>query len=184
MPTQKVTKDEIVLKSITVFRQSGYYRTNMRDLAKFCGLTKGAFYHYFSSKEDVMRNSLEMTSLWFKKNIFSIGYNNNIPEEKRLELMLNLYLKTFTQEPGGCFFANTILETTQVEDTFKGIMIDFFDSWEKSLQHIFSHKYENKIAKEKSIQVITNLEGAIILMVLKSNGDYLKDAIKRSIRLY
>lgn len=80
--------------------------------------------------------------------------------------------------------ANTILETTQVEDTFKDLMIDFFDAWEEALQNIFISKYSKKIAKEKSIQVITYLEGAIILMQLKSNSKYLEDAVQRCLKLY
>ncbi len=184
MPIQKFTKEEIILNSITVFRQSGYYRTNMSDLAKFCGLTKGAFYHHFSSKEEVMRTALIMTSKWFKENIFSIGYDKEIPKEQRLALMLEKYYETFTQETGGCFFANTILETTQVEDTFKDIIMDFFESWERSLEHIFITKYPEKIGKEKSVEVITQIEGSIIFMLLRSDVKYLRNAIDRCINLY
>lgn len=184
MPIQKISKEEIVRKCITVFRQRGYYRTNMSDLAKFCGLTKGALYHHFSSKEEVMKSTLEMTSEWFKKHIFSIGYNADVPDDKKLELLLDVYLKTFMHEEGGCFMANTILETSQVEDTFKEIMTDFFAAWEEALCHIFKVKYPEEEAREKSVQTIANLEGAIILMQLKSDETYLKNAVKRCVSLY
>lgn len=184
MPKQKTSKEEIIRQSITVFRQRGYYRTNMSDIAKFCGLTKGALYHHFGSKEEVMQSTLEMTSAWFKKYIFATAYTPDIAPDNRLQAMLDIYYKTFTQEEGGCFFANTILETSQVEDTFKEVMVDFFDTWEVALTAIFQQKYAADVAKEKSVQVITTLEGAIILMQLKADHTYLQEAIKRCIALY
>lgn len=184
MPIQKLTKEEIILRSITVFRQKGYYRTNMSDLAKFCGLTKGAFYHHFANKEEVMKKSLEMTSNWFNENVFSIGYDDNIPNHEKLGKMLDVYQKVFLQEQGGCIFGNTVLETIMVEDTFKQSSKDFFDAWEKSLMNIFNAKYSNKIAKEKSTQVIANLQGAIILMILNTQSQYLKDAVHKNKELY
>lgn len=184
MPIQKTSREEIIQKSISVFRQRGYYRTNMSDLARHCGLTKGAFYHHFQNKEQVMRVSLEMTSGYFKKWIFSTAYDKGIAEEDRLKTMLERYLKTFLNEKGGCFMANTILETSQVEDTFKDVMLDFFDAWEKALVEIFKTKYEEEAAAQKAIQVITDLEGAIILMQLRDNPKFLKDAVKKCTGYY
>ena len=162
MPIQKLSKEEIIRKCITIFRQKGYYRTNISDLANFCALTKGALYHHFANKEEIMRASLEMTSLWFKKNIFSIAYDAKAADNKKLELLLKMYFKTFTQEKGGCFFANTILETTQVEDTFKDIMLDFFNAWEEALLTIFKSKYTTKthlhvlfITRKKDYMVVS-----------------------------
>lgn len=184
MPIQKLTKEEIIKKSITVFREMGYYRTSMSDLATFCGLTKGAFYHHFKNKEEVMIKSLEMTSNWFKKNVFSIAYNEAIPNDDKLENMLDLYQKILFHEKGGCIFGNTILETMMVESTFKESAQDFFFVWKESLIEIFKNKYPTTTAQEKSTQVITNLQGAIILMILNDEPQYLKDAIVRSKALY
>ena len=61
MPLHKKSPEEIIKQSILVFRTNGYYRTTMNDLAKATGLTKGAFYHHFSNKEDVMKKSLQTT---------------------------------------------------------------------------------------------------------------------------
>ena len=46
MPLHKTTPAEIIKNSIKVFRKKGYYRTNMNDLAKETGLTKGIFYNH------------------------------------------------------------------------------------------------------------------------------------------
>ena len=54
MALQKITKEEIIRIGIDLFRKQGYNRTSMNDLALACGLQKGSFYHYFSSKEALM----------------------------------------------------------------------------------------------------------------------------------
>jgi AcrR family transcriptional regulator len=78
MPLYKTTPEDIINKSIFVFRTNGYYRTTMNDLAQATGLTKGAFYHHFTNKEDVMKKSLEANSLWFENKIFSIAYDDTL----------------------------------------------------------------------------------------------------------
>ena len=184
MPTQKITREEMMFKSISVFRQKGYYRTNMSDLAKTCGLTKGAFYHHFSSKAEVMQNALLATASWFNEYVFAIAYNPDLDGKTKLLKMSEITLKAFTRERGGCFFANTILETAHVEDTFKPIIIDYFQQWQLALEHIFQSKYSSTKATTISTQIISDIEGSIILMQLHDDVNYLQNAIDRCLKLY
>jgi len=38
-----------------VFSEKGYYRTNMEDVAKRLGVSRGALYLYFRNKEDLLK---------------------------------------------------------------------------------------------------------------------------------
>ena len=67
MPIQKITREEILLKTLEVFRQQGYYNTSMSDLATACDLNKSTFYHYFDSKEALMKVLLEETRIYLNK---------------------------------------------------------------------------------------------------------------------
>lgn len=183
MPLHKTSPEEIIKQSILVFRTNGYYRTTMNDLAKATGLTKGAFYHHFSSKEDVMKKSLQATSFWFERKIFRIAYNDKLSSKKRLVEMADVLFDAFTQSKGGCFFANTILETAHVEDTFLVEISHFFDLFEKALEHIFKEKYSKKELVNLTQQVIADIEGTIILMQLRKDPTLLKNALNRVINL-
>jgi AcrR family transcriptional regulator len=44
---------EILMGAARAFARSGYYATNMEQIASECGLAKGHIYHYFPSKEDI-----------------------------------------------------------------------------------------------------------------------------------
>ena len=183
MPLQKITKEEIIQNSIDVFRQKGYYRTSMADLAKQSGVTKGAFYHHFKNKEEVMLKSLEVSSEWFKKKVFYIAYDETLTGKVRLKKLLDGAFQAFYTGAGGCFFSNTILETAHVEDTFKLAIVAFFENWEKALTHILTDKYTTEKAKILGQQIIVDIEGSIILMQLHNNVAYLKKAMERAMEM-
>lgn len=55
----KSTKENILMSSFRLFLQKGYKNTTMSQLVKVSGVSKGAFYHYFSSKEELFDHALE-----------------------------------------------------------------------------------------------------------------------------
>lgn len=181
MPLQKTTPEEIIKKSINVFRAKGYYRTTMNDLAAGAGLTKGIFYHHFSGKEDVMKRALEATRLWFDKKIFSIAYDESMTKRERINHMAATIFKAFTENPGGCYFANTILETVHVEDTFVAEIDSFFEAWKKALLFLYEDKYAGEELIEVTQQIIADVEGSIVMMQLKKDPDLLQKALNRGV---
>ena len=184
MPTQKITKQNLIQNSIRTFREKGYYRTSMSDLALASGLTKGAFYHHFKNKEEVMTSCLLSTFHFFKDQVFSIAYEEELKISERLDKMAQVIFNIFSKEVGGCYFANTILETAHVEDVFNDIIKKFFSMWEKAMIYLFSTKYPLDKARELSIQSIVDIEGSIILMQLHNDTLYLKNSLNRIVNLY
>ncbi len=52
-------KDEIVNKSFFLFLNKGYKACSLRDLESATRLTKGAFYYYFRSKEEILKAGID-----------------------------------------------------------------------------------------------------------------------------
>lgn len=181
MPLQKVSRADILKSSIRIFRQRGYYRTSMTDLADALGLTKGAFYHHFKDKKTVMKEALQMSASWFDRKVFAIAYQEGLSDQEKLTQISVVTYKAFVDQPGGCFFANTILETAHVEDTFRPEIMAFFKAWEKALLHIFSGNVTPENLNEQVEQIMAEVEGSIILMQLHQNPAYLKKALDRSL---
>lgn len=48
------TKELLVATALRLFDKNGYPRTSVEDIVDGAGLTKGAFYHHFDSKEEVL----------------------------------------------------------------------------------------------------------------------------------
>jgi TetR/AcrR family transcriptional repressor of nem operon len=180
MPLQKTTKGELVRTCIRVFRQQGYYRTTMADLAKASGLTKGVFYHHFASKEELMLTALARTSDFFAETVFKVAYDAQVPAEQRLAQLMAAALKAFSYEQGGCIFANTVLETAHVEDTFLDPIKSFFADWQQALQTIFASRHGAARATQLATQVIADVEGSLLLMQLYKDPAYLTSALARA----
>jgi AcrR family transcriptional regulator len=86
------TKDSILRQALGLFQEQGFEAVTMRDLAKACGLSLGAFYYHFASKEEIVlelfktsfdghfhrtqkhletsRPSLELTMAWICRDRF------------------------------------------------------------------------------------------------------------------
>lgn len=47
-------KDKITEQSIRLFEKKGFSETSIQDIVECLGVTKGTFYYYFSSKEELL----------------------------------------------------------------------------------------------------------------------------------
>jgi AcrR family transcriptional regulator len=45
----------LLQSALELFGANGFHATSVQEIVKAAGLTKGAFYHHFASKEDVLR---------------------------------------------------------------------------------------------------------------------------------
>ena len=54
-----VRKTEIIDTAQNLFLQKGYLDTSVRDIVNKVGIAKGTFYHYFSSKEQLMKEMVD-----------------------------------------------------------------------------------------------------------------------------
>lgn len=59
----KKANDRIVGASLEVFTKKGYHDTTMDDIGKDWGVSKGALYLYFKSKEELYRAILVYSKL-------------------------------------------------------------------------------------------------------------------------
>ena len=184
MPIYKTSKEEILEKAAMVFREKGYHHTSIQNLADACGLEKPHFYYYFKKgKPQLMEEVLKYMDGLMEKYVCELAYDEEHPPEKRLQKMLNRMNKFYLNGPGGCIFANTILETANVNDKFKPIIKVTFDKWAKALQFVLESKYEAEKAKKLAFSIIQDMEGGLMMYQLYTDEQFMKMAEKRSIAL-
>lgn len=68
MPTSrdeksKQKKKTICEKSIDLFKTKGYNRTSISDISKATGMSVGSIYHFFGSKEGILRFSIDLADV-------------------------------------------------------------------------------------------------------------------------
>src|SRR5690625_5158583 len=50
----KQTKENIIDTAVQLFREKGFEKTSMQDIASALGISKGGIYHHFKSKKDII----------------------------------------------------------------------------------------------------------------------------------
>ncbi len=180
MPVQKVTKEEILLKSSDVFRLKGYHNTSMQDIANNCGLLKGSLYHYFSGKEMLMKDLLVWIHNYLKEKVFPIAYDAALSPEERMEKLLKKMGRLLLEKEGGCLIGNTTLETVGVIPGFHDILKLIMNDWTNALQNIFMCRKDPETAFRMAQQTIMEFEGAAMFAKLYSTKEYLHHAFLRT----
>jgi TetR/AcrR family transcriptional regulator, transcriptional repressor for nem operon len=181
MPIKKITKDQILDIALDVFRKNGYHHTAMSDLATACGLQKGSFYHYFTSKETLMQAVLEKTLAQLQAEVFPLAYKEGLPARTRMEQLIKKFSEVMLLHDGGCIAGNLTLETAGNIALFKQTLRQIFDTWTAALKHIFEDKFSPEMSHRLAEQAVMEFEGAAMLHKIYTDGRFYRDCYQRII---
>jgi TetR/AcrR family transcriptional repressor of nem operon len=79
---------------------TGYTEMSIQDIITELGISKGAFYHYFTSKSDLLEALLERTSEQGMQVIVPIAYDANLSSLVKLEKLIQVGMQwKSTQKP-------------------------------------------------------------------------------------
>jgi AcrR family transcriptional regulator len=166
------TKSYIVKTAFKMFLTNGYKATSMSTLVRESNLSKGAFYHYFKSKEDLYHAVIDTYFLSFKKNA-------------DLDNIKNLSLAEFTVSIKG-FMNYLIPEISSITDRgMSAYFAMFFEAYSEypafnvEIRRFYSNfkfHLKEKIITEKSlnedlaeieaVKLIAHIEGLFFWIAL------------------
>ncbi len=94
MKNHNLKKNELIELSEALFMEKGYEATSIEDMLKASGLSKGGFYHYFKSKDEVLVESMRRLAEDMLQELQPIAEAEGVPAldklnrfmEKKLEL--------------------------------------------------------------------------------------------------
>jgi AcrR family transcriptional regulator len=174
MPIQKVDRKSILKSALIVFKEKGYHKTSMADLAQACGLMKGSIYHYFPSKQALMEEILNTLKGYYSEKVFSIAYNDHHTPAERVRELAKESEEIFVEEKGGCFMVSIGLETIHVVEEFTAIIKEFFDEWIATMQYLYACYLTEEEAKIQAELTVAEVEGSVMLMQIMGDQQYLK----------
>ena len=84
----EITVEKILDVAQRLFLEKGYDNTTIQDIVnELGGLTKGAIYHHFKSKEDILDAMIERMSRQLIKKATDIFNQKGIPVLQRLTMI-------------------------------------------------------------------------------------------------
>jgi len=91
-----VARERLLESAKRLFSQKGYYATSVEDIVESVGLSKGAFYFYFKSKEELFKSLVEEMHLNIVKRLESF-LERDLPLEDALIEHAKVFLEDIYQ---------------------------------------------------------------------------------------
>ncbi len=89
------TKELIIQKSFILFLQKGYKEVSLNEILTNCGISKGAFYHHYKSKDELYTEVLNRFFFsYFNKQ--DVDYSNATLQFK-IKYFINTFLEPYTE---------------------------------------------------------------------------------------
>ena len=90
-------RKQILDSALQIFVKKGYSDTRMDDIVKISGMSKGAIYHHYRSKNDLFLDLIDFWEEFYFPNIFDKKYENKTASGKLREIVKDIVL-TFKEK--------------------------------------------------------------------------------------
>jgi AcrR family transcriptional regulator len=134
-------KSRILDAANKVFAEKGYHEATMDDIAKRLGVSKGAIYLYFSSKEDLFEAMCKTAPQAFKEILFSSFGDETNPIQSATQFFDKM-LKLSASNPGLSF---EILAEASRNPSLKRILKQNHEEYERVLTSFLAEGRKRKI---------------------------------------
>jgi AcrR family transcriptional regulator len=134
-------KNRILEAANKVFAEKGYHEATMDDIAKRLGVSKGAIYLYFSSKEDLFEAMCKTAPQAFKEILLSSFGNEANPIQSATQFFDKM-LKLSASNPGLSF---EILSEASRNSSLRRILKQNHEEYERVLTGFLDEGRKRKI---------------------------------------
>ena len=171
---QEDKKNAILMAAVKVLTTKGYYSSTMDDIVEEADISKGAIYHYFSSKKDVYLAVIDMWENQTQKLLAPAADQSS--SAKAIKELFNLLAKQLKID--GSFFncLPTLWAIARHDDDFKKKMQKVYNRFQKFIELIILKGIESKEfvnlrpnnAQTSALSLILNFEGIFWFNIFSS----------------
>lgn len=92
------SKNKVLDAARLLFAQKGYEETTMQDIMAESGLSKGAIYHYFASKQEILSSMIEDAQEQVNTRFAEIADNNSLTVEEKIQDIISYFIQNQNQD--------------------------------------------------------------------------------------
>lgn len=171
------TKQKLLDTSTQLMMSKGYNATTVEEVCKIADVTKGAFFHYFKTKEDLGVNVLN--AYWQnRQRQFSEAQWMNVdhPHEKIHQFLMTI-ADIFMNDANGCtcLAGSFALELANTNSLFRELVSDLFAEWAQQIKPILQQAKALAPSPDAvdvdllADYIIAVIEGALILALARQD---------------
>lgn len=175
-----VGKSKLLNAAIKLVRTKGYSATSVDDLCKEAGVTKGAFFHHFKSKEDLGVKAAGYWTDWTNQIFAAAEYHHyEDPLDQligyvdfRMDILKGRSLPEFT-----CLLGTMVQETYETHPTLRDACGASISSHLASLEHIVAKAKARHVPdaswtpESLALHMQAVIQGAFILAKARNTAD-------------
>ena len=175
------TRAAILNSAITLFGQNGYAHTSTRSIAQHAGISVGLMYHYFDSKESLLRAVFDHCMMLLSTGS-ALDFQNAPPEERMSTLIRSLMAILVDDRD---FWALFYMLRTQPAIT--RLLGDDFRTWTRALRDLFIMELQQLGRPNPTLEaymLYSLLEGTIQQYLLDPDNYPLDAVVNEIVRQY
>jgi TetR/AcrR family transcriptional repressor of nem operon len=200
-PRAVETREKILGEAARLFALKGYHDTRLGEVLKAARVTTGAFFHHFSSKEDLGFAVIDRHMETRRRRLEAIERRLPPPDEddplqcvfRRLDAIQEM-IRRRERRKGGCVIGNLSTALSDTHDAFRRRLARCFGEMEAEFRpHLAAaaarHGATASVdAAALARYIVAIVEGSIMLTrtqrdrhLMARHFDYLKEHLKRSL---
>ena len=130
----KHNKEQVIKKGIELFWNNGYHNLGVDKICKETGMTKGAFYNAFKSKELFLCSAIDSYGLIITTHLQAQLSSNKKAFEKLLDLYENMLQAVTKTNYKGCLVNNMMTEMAVYSTAISSLTETHFNNFIKAIE--------------------------------------------------
>jgi TetR/AcrR family transcriptional regulator, transcriptional repressor for nem operon len=141
-------KERLILAARDVIYAHSYEAATVDELCAATGVSKSSFYHFFSSKEDLLLTALESQWRRYKEKLLKPAFSNHLAPHEQLALFSRLVVEMQESQKEteghmrGCPLGNLTLEMSTQNEVIRKRINHFFREWLSYLEKMLRRAKE------------------------------------------
>ncbi|MCA9281904.1 MAG: TetR/AcrR family transcriptional regulator [Phycisphaeraceae bacterium] len=167
--SESQTRQRLIDAAMELFWFQGYANTGLAQIARKADALPGSLYHFFPTKEDLLRATLEERLVRIWPDLLDPIWGKVDDPIERVFALLEGYRQglIFMEFGGGCPIGNLALELAETHPNTRPLLAANFDNWTDAVEQCFKDASdrlpEGTDTRQLAVFVLTTMEGAIML---------------------
>lgn len=184
--SKTTAKQKLLEAGQELMLSKGYPATTVDEICHAAGVSKGSFYHFFDTKEDL---ALAVLDQFAARNdriaTKGLGHNANDPGEAALRFVDHLIGTAGAMWGGGCLLGSFALDLAETHPTIRAAVSEKFQEVARGLAAGMAPLAQGNwpgdgpTPEDLAEQFIVVVEGALILAKAHADWSYVERALKR-----
>jgi TetR/AcrR family transcriptional repressor of nem operon len=130
-------RDRLLRTAFQLFHEQGYHATGVATILREAGLNPGSMYHFFSSKDELLREVLEFALNYLEPMVMGPVEASEADPIERVFALLSQYRKRIEANGCrmGCPIGNLVLEVSDGNPDARELIHRNFENWSKRVEN-------------------------------------------------